>query len=197
MSVVEAQPVVSPPRMRDDVPLTEFINGEIVEMPPMSFHSGKIASRLAWKLGPFADANGLGTAVIETLFHIPTAEDPGRNRRPDLAFVSYNRWPKDRPESVRENAWDVIPDLAIEVVSPSDKAIELLEKVGEFLEAGVRQVWVVYPRGVIYVHDSVESVRSIGPAGVLDGGDILPGFRLPLAELFVYPTIEEREPGDE
>lgn len=198
MSVAEAQPAVVAPQARDDEPLTEIINGEIVEMPPMSFHATKLASRLARKLGNFADDHALGEVVTETLFHIPTTDDPTRNRRPDAAFVSYQRWAKDRLESPSENAWDVIPDLAIEVVSPSDRAIELLEKVREFLEAGVRQVWVVYPRpGVIYVYDSIESVHPVGRAGVLDGGDILPGLRLPLADLFVYPTIEERESGDD
>lgn len=198
MSVAEAQPVAVAQRSRDDEPLTEVINGEIVDMPPTSFHATKLATRLARKLGNFADDHGIGEVVVETLFHIPLDVDPGRNRRPDVAFVSFKIWPRDRPESIRENAWDVVPDLAIEVVSPSDTAQGLLEKVGEFFRAGVRQVWVVYPHpGVVYVYDTVESVKPVGRAGVLDGGDILPGFHLPLAELFVFPTIHEREPADD
>jgi len=84
----------------------------------MSFHSNKIATRLTWKLGPYCDEKALGTVVGETLFQLPLEEDAHRNRRPDVAFVSYERWPRDKAESVRQNAWDVVPDLAIEVVSP-------------------------------------------------------------------------------
>jgi Uma2 family endonuclease len=198
MSVMEAVAPSLDSRSGEDDSLYEVIDGVKVEKPLMSFHSSKIATRMAWKLGPLVDASNLGTIACETLFHMPLAEDRGRNRRPDLAFVSYERWPRDRAESIRENAWDVVPDLAIEVVSPNDKALELMEKISEYFEAGVRQVWVVYPgRDVIHIHDPVYSVRAVGRDEVLDGGAILPGVRLTLSEIFVFARIEEIQESDD
>jgi Uma2 family endonuclease len=197
MSVAEAT-VERDVRGLDDEHLFEVINGQSVEMPPMSFHATKIASRLVRRAGTFADAAGLGEVVGETLFRLPLAEDSHRNRRPDAAFVSYERWPRDKPESMRDNAWDVVPDLAIEVVSPNDGAEELMDKLGEYFEAGVKQAWVVYPsRKVVQVYDSIHEIRGVAATGILDGGAILPGFQLPLRELFVFPTLEEPQNGDE
>jgi Uma2 family endonuclease len=197
MSIAELPPTVGDAPARDDEPLFEVINGQIVEMPPMSFHSTKIGSRIVRKVGGHANDNNLGEVVAETLFRLPLEEDAHRNRRPDAAFVSYERWPRDKPESIRDNAWDVVPDLVIEVVSPSDSAAELIDKIGEYFEAGVRLVWVVYPRpGLVYIHESVEKARVVGRSGVLDGGDVLPGLQLPLNELFVFPLIEEENAGD-
>ena len=197
MSIAELPRTTGDAPARDDEPLYEVINGQIVEMPPKSFHSTKIGSRIVRKVGGHADDNNLGEVVSETLFRLPLEEDAHRNRRPDVAFVSYERWPRDKPESIRDNAWDVVPDLAIEVVSPSDSAADLMDKIGEYFEAGVRQVWVVYPRRrLVQVHDSLEAVRAVGPSGVLDGGNVLPGLKLALQDLFVFPTIEERDPDE-
>jgi len=118
MSVAELPRTEGEDRPKDDEPLFEVVHGQVVELPPMSIHSNKIATRLTWKLSPYYDEKALGTVVGETLFQLPLEEDAHRNRRPDVAFVSYERWPRDKAESVRQNAWDVVPDLAIEVVSP-------------------------------------------------------------------------------
>jgi Uma2 family endonuclease len=200
MSIAEFPRAESDARAKGDDPLFEIINGQVVELPPMSLHANKIATRLVWKLGPFIDGKGLGTVVSEALFRLPLEEDAHRNRRPDVAFVSYQRWPKDRQESVRDNAWDVVPDLAIEVVSPNDSAEDLMDKVDEYFSAGVRQVWVVYPRRrLVQVYDSLQAVRAVGEADTLDAAAVLPGFQLPLREVFVFPTIAdaEAERGDE
>ena len=77
------------------------------------------------------------------------------------------------------------PRLAIEVVSPTNLAEDLLAKVDEYFQAGVRQVWVVYPAAArVHVHESPTQIRVLGRGDELDGGPLLPGFRLPLAELF-------------
>jgi Uma2 family endonuclease len=74
------------------------------------------------------------------LFHLPLPI--GRNRRPDVAFVPYTRWRKNRPiPSV--NAWDVLPDVCVEEVSPNDLIDELMDKLVEYFRSGVRQVGVV------------------------------------------------------
>ncbi len=85
----------------------------------------------------------------------------------------------------RTAAWAVIPDLAVEVVSPSNAAEHVTEKIEEYFEVGVRQVWVVFPnQRKIYVYSSPSSVRILTQDDELDGGDVLPGFRLAVATLF-------------
>jgi Uma2 family endonuclease len=87
---------------------------------------------------------------------------------------------------VTDNAWDVVPDLAVEVISPHDLAEEILQKVVEYFQAGVRLVWIVYPQQrLVYVHESLTQVRCLTQTEELDGGAVLPGFRLPLANLFL------------
>jgi Uma2 family endonuclease len=168
---------------RNDEPLFEIINGQVVEMPPMSAYASFIAFRLADILSDFARPKKLGLAVCEVLFHLAGLLD--RNRRPDAAFVSCERWPLGRAIPVAENAWDVVPDLAIEVVSPSDQADDLMEKIEEYFRAGVKLVWVVYPiRRLVYVFESMQKVHGLDVHSELDGGTLLPGFRLPLKELF-------------
>ena len=104
--------------------------------------------------------------------------------RPDVAFVSHARWPRDRP-APREAAWDVVPDLAVEVVSPSNSANEVIDKLHEYFQAGVQRVWVVYPKtSEVYVYEAPQRVRIFGRTDELDGGAILPGVRLPMAHLF-------------
>jgi Uma2 family endonuclease len=103
-----------------------------------------------------------GQVVVETLFRSPVAKDASRKRRLDLAFVSSERWPIDRPASLREDAWDVVPDIAVEVVSPSDIAEDLLGKVKEYFHAGVRLVWVVYPsQRCIHIYDAWNRIRVV------------------------------------
>jgi Uma2 family endonuclease len=79
----------------------------------------------------------------------------------------------------------VIPDLAVEIVSLTNTADEVAEKVEEYFQVGVRQVWVVYPgQSKIYVYTSTTAVRVLAPGDELEGGDVLPGLHLSLQELF-------------
>jgi Uma2 family endonuclease len=89
------------------------------------------------------------------------------------------------------NAWDVVPNLAIEVVSPTDSVEELEQKIAEYFRSGVQLVWVVHPtRSKIHVYDSTTQIRVLSRNDVLDGGTVVPGFRLPLAELFTEATTD-------
>ena len=154
----------------------------------MSVYSTWITSRLSYRLGPFAEQQRLGTVVTENLFILDAESD--LRRRPDLAYVSAERWPLDR-EIPREGDWEVIPDLAVEVISPSELFEDTIGKVAEYFRFGVRQVWLVLPREEqVYIYDSPTSVRILGSSQELDGGNLLPGFRLPLAHLF------QREAGN-
>jgi Uma2 family endonuclease len=109
-----------------------------------------------------------------------------RNRRPDVAFVSFQRWPKGQREGLDENAWNVAPELAVEVVSPTGDAEELLDKVGEYFRAGVLLVWLIYlKQALVHVYESQTNVRGFTRPDTLDGGTVLPGFKLPLGDLFL------------
>lgn len=164
----------------DDV-LYEVVDGQIVAKT-MGAREIEIGSILAQALGSFARPNRLGRAITEMIFRI----DPAKNlqRRPDTAFISDQRWPFRRrvPDAP---VWDLVPDLAIEVISPTNSANAVHDKMHEYFEAGVRQVWVVYTkRSEVYVYSSPKLIQVLQLGDELDGGDLLPGFRLPLAALF-------------
>jgi Uma2 family endonuclease len=160
----------------------EIIDGVKVELPPLSVDSQVLGSRLARHLSNFGIAHDLGEAYVEVMFKLPLKKD--RNRRPDVAFVAYAKWPKHQPMP-DTNAWNVLPDLCVEVVSPNDTGDEIETKVDEYLRAGVPLLWVVYPRQeVVYVYESASQVRRLTRADTLDGGKAVPGFALPLSELF-------------
>ena len=187
-ALLDAMPEAATPNsapMETDEGRFEVVNGVRIEMPPMSYYATWIASRLAFELNRASEDGPIGVAVVETLFRLPLAEDMSRNRRPAVAFVSDQRWPADRPMDITANAWDVVPDLAVEVISPSDLVEEQREKVLEYFRAGVRLVWVVYPRlRLVDVFEVPDRIRVLSAADELDGGTVLPGFRLPVASLF-------------
>ena len=142
-----------------------------------------IAFELARELGNFGESRGFGRAVMETLFHLPLPLD--RNRRPDAAYVSFNRWPVTKvvPST---NAWDVLPEIVAEVISPSELVDEIFDKIEEYFRSGVDLVWAVYPKHrLVYVYESFTKVRILTHNDTLDGGLVLPGFQLPLSKLFV------------
>jgi Uma2 family endonuclease len=124
----------------------------------------------------------LGRSLMETLFERPAVD---RSRRPDVASVSAARWPLRRRAPRDVNAWPVVPDLAVEIVSPTNTANEVMEEIDEYFTAGARRVWVVFPeQSLVYDYESPTSVRVPTADDVLDGGELLPEFRLPLRGLF-------------
>ena len=153
----------------------------------MSAYAGIVTSRLAEQLivHNHDQSPKPGQVFQEFLFRLPLGEGKSRSRRPDLAYVSFDRAPADHLPSSRENAWAVVPDLAIEVISPSDLAEDQLEKVLEYFLAGVRLVWVVYPRlGYVHVYNSSSSIHALAGTDVLSGAPVLPGFSMPVSLLF-------------
>ena len=177
--------LATPPPLHDDESPYEIIDGKRVELPPMSIYAAVIATELSRKLGNHGEAQGLGRAVTDGLFRLPLARDRNRNRQPDVAFVSYARWPRERPLPLTVNAWDVVPDLAIEVISPTDGFEEVLGKVAEYFEAGASQVWLLSPAlRMVQVYESLTRIHGLTAADELDGGAVLPGFRTPVAALF-------------
>lgn len=160
--------------------LYEVVDGEYVEKP-LGLIENAIANTLIERLRPFCRQHNLGSAVMEVLFAIPSS---GNDRKPDVAFVSFARWAADRPLP-RVNAWPVAPDLAVEVISPTDKAFDVIEKVQEYFAGGVRQVWHVYSHTEqVFIFDSPTTVRVLTRADELTAEPVVPGFRMPMADLF-------------
>jgi Uma2 family endonuclease len=172
--------------------LYEVVDGKRVELPPMGARETHLGSSLFILLGSFVKAGRLGRAESEMLFLLDP--EAGLERRPDVAFVSYGRWPRERPVPTTA-AWQVVPNLAAEVVSPTNLAPEVLRKVREYFRAGVQRVWVVYPdEEQVYVYSSPTSIRVLDRSGELDGEEVLPGFRLPLSELFEQEEAQQQAP---
>jgi Uma2 family endonuclease len=165
-----------------DDDLYEIVNGQSVEVPPMSMFAVLINTCLIGHLWNFITSRKLGRLVCEGKFILDTAKK--FQRIPDLAFVSAQTWPLDRPVS-KVGDWQVVPDLAVEVVSPNDVLEEVLTKIMEYFAHGVKCVWLVSPISAkVFVFDSPQKVTLLGVADELDGGELLPGFRLKLSELF-------------
>jgi Uma2 family endonuclease len=135
---------------------------------------------LAAALHAFAQRGRLGRTLINTAFVL--ARDPDTVRVPDLAFVSHARLPRGGlSDSILHDA----PDLAIEVLSPSNRAGEVRAKVADYLAANGRAVWVVDPRRrTVAVHVPAQGPRKLTEEDELEGGEVLPGFRLPVCDLF-------------
>jgi Uma2 family endonuclease len=120
----------------------EIIDGQIVEPRESSLLAGIVAQRLADAMAKRAAVLGIGFVLTETLFILDAARDLRRRR--DVAFVSFERWPKER-EIPAEGDCDVLPDIAVEVLSPNDLARDVSRKLGEYFRAGVNHFWVVQP----------------------------------------------------
>jgi len=155
----------------------ELVDGQIVVSPAGSRH-GLVSLRLGARLLAFGEQHGLGHALdSSTGFRMPA----GNVRSPDASFVARGRFPEN---GVPEGFADVPPDLAVEVLSTDDRPRAILDKVGEYLQAGVRLVWVIDPKaGRAVVYRSLTDVRELKDTDDLDGEDVLPGFRCSLAEI--------------
>ena len=171
----------------DDEALYEIEYGRRVEVP-MSVVSAIFGHRIAWEITGYVFEHQLGWVVEECLFILDAGRD--LRRRPDVAFVSVQRWPLDKPLPATGD-WPVVPDLAIEVLSPHDRFEKMVQKLREYFACGVRQVWVVMPlQRQVYIYSSPTQVRILGEAEELDGGEVVPGFRLKLGEYFASVPVE-------
>jgi Uma2 family endonuclease len=160
----------------------ELAAGRLVREPRPGARHGVVVGNLFRALDSFVRDRKVGRVVIETGFVL--AEDPPSVRGPDVAFISAGRLPAG---PVPEGFWRLAPDLAIEVVSPSDSAAEVQEKVLQYLEAGTRTIWVVQPRTrTIEVWKPGADVRVIREEETLEGGDLLPGWRVEVKSLFDF-----------
>lgn len=166
--------------MPDDGMDHELVRGELRTMPPPGPRHEEIALRIGIRMGGFIEAHRLGRAYGGPGFILSRQHDTVR--APDFTFIAAGRLP-DGPSPVRY--MEMAPDLVAEVVSPSDSATDVHEKMLEWLAAGVRMALAFYPATrSIYVYRSPSDVRLLGPDAVLDGADVLPGFSCPVRDFF-------------
>jgi Uma2 family endonuclease len=164
-------------RLPQDGSKYEVVDGELIRMTPAGWPHEKIVVRLMTALGSFVKIHPLGDVIGSSALYVL----PGGNKRcPDVSFVAAGRLDAHASRPFPELA----PDLAVEVISPEDRERQVLDKVGEYLQAGVRLVWVIEPkRRQATAYRGLTDLRVIGPDGSLDGEDVLPGFSCPLADI--------------
>ena len=159
--------------------LCELVDGVLIEKP-MSTKESILALRIGRHLDVHVSANDLGVVggadgMLRVL--------PGIVRLPDVWFISWDRVPggiiPDEPVA------ELIPDLAIEVISPSNTKGEMARKLKDYFVSGVRLVWLIYPKKeTAEAYTDPDTKTIIGKNGSLDGSDVLPGFALSLKDLF-------------
>lgn len=159
----------------------ELVRGELREMSPAGYEHGRVGMQLAVPLGYFVKRKRLGKVCLaETGFKLRS--NPDTVRAPDIAFICQTRIEQT---SGVTGYWNGPPDLAVEVTSPDDSARRISTKVAEWLDAGTRLVWVVSPKlKTIAVYSSLTNVLTLSEKDTLDGGDVVPGFDIPVSEIF-------------
>ena len=161
--------------------LYELIDGEIIEVTPTGDRPSSVTATFTYFVTGHVRVHRLGRVYSAEGGFAPF---PGHQtvRSPDVAFVRADRLP---PDSERDKFPRLAPDLAVEVISPSDPMANVLAKVEMWLEAGVRLLWLVDPRArTVSVYAPGQETNLLTESDDLDGGDVLPGFRIPLGELF-------------
>jgi Uma2 family endonuclease len=167
----------------DENPYFEIVDREIEMQPPKTVYASVLASRLAYMLDSVGNASNKGFVVVRAVFELKP--NNALWRRPEVAYVAHERWPLARALSYDAVAWDAIPNLAVEIISPDDRVATLFQKISEYFRASVQLVWVVHPKkNLVHIYESPTSVRILTENDVLDGGKVLPQFHLSLHELF-------------
>ena len=162
-----------------DVEGYEYVKGELIPMASPSAEHGLVGSRVFIRLGNYVIANQLGEVVnSETGFQVGE-----RVLKPDVAFISTPRLPEDLMK-----AFPVPPDLAVEVISPSETFRKVVEKAFAYLDGGTRLVWVIEPGSkTVIVYRSGTDITLLTREDTLTGEDVVEGFTCQVAEFFELP----------
>lgn len=159
----------------------ELVRGEVVEVAPTGFEHGAIVAKLTMMMNHHATTRRLGRVVTGDVgFHL--AKEPDLVRAPDIAFLTSDSIPTGLASRLFVES---PPVLVVEVVSPTDRANDIIERVDDYLKAGARLVWVVYPsRQQVVEYNSPGQSLILRPGDRLDGGDVFPGFSRPVGDIF-------------
>jgi Uma2 family endonuclease len=157
----------------------ELVRGEVLAIPLRSHQHGGTIARLSALVGAYIQEHRLGTAT--TCSGLITVRDPDAVREPDLAFWSFARL----PPGVLVSGYSAIPpDLCIEIVSIGNPAVVVQEKVREYLDCGVRVVWVIELRQRTVAVHRAGSVSQLSDDAIITGEDVIPGFECRIADFF-------------
>lgn len=168
-------------RMPEDESRSELVRGRVVREPLPGAEHGGVTMEIGSRMAAFAREHGLGR-VFTARTGFVLVEDSPTVRGPDAAFVAADRLPAN---GLPTGYLPFAPDLAVEVSSPSNGESELRRKVLDYLDAGSHLVWVVDPgTRTVTVYRSRNDIRLLGEDDELDGGDVLPGFRVAVGDLF-------------
>ncbi len=162
----------------------ELVDGEVVEVSPASVLHGVIAGAVHDAIKHHVRQQDLGLVMGGNVGYV-LRHDPDQVRAPDVSFVSWDSVPEgdDLDRFVQGP-----PTLAVEIVSPHDRANDIRVRVQDYLEAGTRQVWVLWPRRrSVSVYSPDVDTRELGSEAQLVGGDVLPGFGVRVGDLFEVP----------
>ena len=162
--------------------ICELVDGILVEKPKGTYES-LLAVRIIHALCSYLESNNVGIVLGEAGM---LAVLPGQVRVPDVSLIRWERIPgRQLP---RERIYGLVPDLAVEVLSPSNTDAEMQRKLREYFSAGVRLVWYIAPETrTARVYTAEDQWQDLGPGDSLSGGDVLPGFILSLDKLFGDP----------
>jgi Uma2 family endonuclease len=167
----------------------ELVEGHVVEMAPAGPRHNEIAFYVAVLIFQHVRQHRLGWASGDgTGFVLPGGRESVLI--PDASFVATERLPSG---GTPDTGWPFPPDLAVEVVSPSDRADDVNAKVTTYLQAGTRLVWVIWPRTRTIYAFRAGGADTLGLDDRLDGGDVLPGFSVPVAEIFAVGELHDEE----
>jgi Uma2 family endonuclease len=158
----------------------ELVRGELLCMSPSAILPGVVSGNAFLKIGSFVQSNRLGICgTADSGFRL--SSDPDTVRAPDVWFVRADRIPAD---GLPEGFWPGAPDLAVEVLSPSDRFVDVMRKVQEYLGADTQLVWVIDPKGRSAAAFHPERPPLLlAEDDALDGGDLLPGFSIRLSDI--------------
>ena len=167
--------------MLDDGYRYELVRGEIRKMPPSFEEHGLVSANVAVDLAPYVRRNGLGRVIVAKTGYL-LESNPDHVRAPDVSFLRQERLsPPGEGRSFVQGA----PDLAFEVLSPSNRPGPMAEKVADYLAAGCPMVVVIDPDARnVTVHRPGEEPLVLKDSDTLDGGDVVPGWRMPVREIF-------------
>jgi len=176
MSLPEHGEMTLEESLESDLEGYEYVKGELIPMPAASAEHGIVSARVFLHLGLYVRENQLGEVVTpDTGFQVGE-----RVLKPDIAFLSTAHLPDDLSK-----AFPVPPDLAIEVVSPSDAFRRVIEKAFAYIEAGTQIVWVIEPGSkTVTVYRSETDIKLLTREDTLSGEDVVEGFSCQVAQLF-------------
>ena len=158
----------------------ELVEGRVIRMSPPGIRHGLVSTRIAFLLSQHIEVHHVGVVITPGGFKLAT--NPDTVREPDVAFVRRDRI---SGAGVPDGFWPGPPDLAVEIRSPGDRQSEILAKVHDYLDRGVRLVWVIDPKEqTVTVHRRHSVPETLGVTDVLEGGDVVAGFSCAIQRIF-------------